>query len=432
MLHASWIPGLAAVLAVALVYLGKYGFQPVPALKTGTAGGEIAHKRQRTGAEQQPLLRGMLRHRLFVAAAALLAALGLGFSIIIAAPTKRDTQAMAPPAAPVTVAEATEAEWPTIVNIPGTVSAVDTANLASRAGGWVTRVLVDAGARVAKGDLLAEVGAVDLHSQLVQAQARVATANASYGEASAEEIRYRTLNREQSVSTEQYQTMERNFLAAKAELDAATVALAAAETDLNYAEIRAPFAGIVALKNVWSGDYAAAGATLFVVAGNTPEIRAQAGPATYAALKVGAKAVVAVDGKKLPAVVTALVDAADPQTHTHLIKLRLAGAATAPYGAYAEVRLDLGKFRAITVPETALTVRAGLLSVFAVGKDHRAHLRLVRTGERENGQVAIMAGLNVGDTVIAAPSADLDNGALVAPKPAPAAPTSAAPRAVNG
>jgi RND family efflux transporter MFP subunit len=431
MFQASLISGLAAALAVVLIYLAKYARQPELALKAEAVAREVAHKRQSGRSKQQQSTRALLRHMLLVASAVLFAAVAVGIFVLFPAPAERGKPAM-PPAVPVNIAVAREVEWPNIMSLPGTVGAVDTATLASRAGGWVTKVLVEAGARVAKGDLLAEVGAVDLHSQLVQAQARLATAQASYKQASAQETRYRTLLRQQSVAAEQYQAIERNFFAAKAELDAATAALATAETDLDYAEIRAPFSGIVAAKNIWLGDYASPGATLFVIAGHTPEIRAQAAPATYASLKVGAKAVVVVDSKKLPAVVTALVDAADPQTHTHLIKLRLEGAAVAPYGAYAEVKLNLGKFRAITVPETALTVRAGLLNVFAVGKDHRVHLRLVRTGQRESGQVTIMAGLKAGDMVIVTPPPDLDNGALVVPTPTPGTPTIEAPGAVNG
>ncbi len=419
MWYATLVPGLAAALAMAAMCVMRSRLGGAVEARAANVN-SIAHStlKQQSAAtkDQAPTPAGKRPRLPFLALAILLAALVSGVSALLLPASNPASQEPALAAAvPVKVARVTQAEWSSVVSIPGTVSAVDTANLASRTGGWVTKVTADAGAQVEKGDLLAEVGTVDLHAQLAQAEARLATAKASFDQTSAQESRYRTLQRDRYASTAQYQGVHRDFLAAGAELDAATLALKAAKSNIDYAEIRAPFAGIVAQKNIWPGDYAAPGATLFVIASGTPEIRARAGAATFGSLKAGDKAVVAVDGKPLPAVVTRLVGAADPQTRTHLVKLRLEGGATAPFGAYAEVRLNLGRFQALAVPEAALTKRAGLVSVFALGKDNRAHLRLVRTGEREDGRVAIMAGLKEGQSVILNPSANLENGSLALP-----------------
>ena len=108
-----------------------------------------------------------------------------------------------------------------------------------------------------------------------------------------------------------------------------------------------------------------------------------------------------------------------------MVELRLQGDATAPYGAYAELQLTLGRFPTLAVPATALVRRAGLLGVFVVDKAHRAHFRLVRTGESREGRVAIVAGLAAGETVIAAPTADLINNSPVAPQAAAPGPEGA-------
>jgi hypothetical protein len=71
--------------------------------------------------------------------------------------------------------------------------------------------------------------------------------------------------------------------------------------------------------------------------------------------------------------------------------------------------------RVLTVPAAAVVERAGLVGVFVVDKDHRAHFRLVRTGQSRNGQVAVAAGLAAGEMVIARPTADLVNDRLVEP-----------------
>jgi len=354
-------------------------------------------------------------------------ALALGFSAFLlgACSEKTEKTSEAPGAPPIQVVPVTEADWPRLVSVPGTVSAVDTAVLASRAGGWVARVEVDAGAHVVQGALLAEVGAPDARGQVAEAQSRLTTAEATLSDATNDERRYSAAYRARAASAQQYEAAQRRYVAAKAEAAAAASALAVAKSNLNYAEIRAPFAGIVAEKNVWAGDFAAPGATLFVIASDQPEIRAHVGPAIYGVLKAGDQAEVVIDGKTLPAVVTRVVAAADPKSRTHLLELYLQGNATAHYGAYAELRLTLGRFPTLTVPATALARRAGLLGVFVVDKAHRAHFRLVRTGESRGGRVAIMAGLAAGETVVAAPAADLMNNSPVEPQAAAPGPASA-------
>lgn len=342
------------------------------------------------------------------------------------------TAATSPPqsARAVQVTTAKEISWPNAVKLPATVSAVDRAVLASRAGGWVTRVDVNAGARVLQGTLLAEVGMPDAQGRLASARSRVIAAQAALDEAATNERRDSKLYRAHAISARQYDGARRSLITAKAEVAAAHSALAVAKSNLDYAEIRAPFAGTIVEKKVSAGDFAAAGAPLFVIAGTTPEIRAYVGARIYDALKVGAAAEVVIDGKRQPATVTRVVAAADPATRTHLVELRLQDGAVAPFGAYAELHLTLGQSPQLTVPETALARRAGLTGVFVVDSGDRVHFRLVRIGDRYHGRVAIAAGLAPGEKVVAAPAANLENGIAVRPEPLGAA--SAGPEIPRG
>lgn len=318
----------------------------------------------------------------------------------------------------VATTKAREVEWPKTVSVPATISAVDTAQLASRAGGWVTSVNVDAGSHVAKGELLAEVGAADARGRLVEAQARFATAQAALKEATDNERRSRALLRAHDVTEQQYEAVRRRFLTTTAESEAATAAVGVARANLGYAEIRAPFAGIIAEKNVRPGDFAAPGATLFVVASDQPKIRAYVGPDTFDAIKVGDRADAIIDGRTLPATVTLVSAAADPQTRAHLVELRLQDHTAAPYGAYAEARFTLGRAQRLIVPASALVRRAGLLGVFVIDSRQRAQFRLVRESETRCGFVTIEAGLAAGEVVVAAPPANLANNSPVTTAPA--------------
>jgi hypothetical protein len=65
------------------------------------------------------------------------------------------------------------------------------------------------------------------------------------------------------------------------------------------------------------------------------------------------------------------------------------------------------------VPETAVVRRGQLASVFVVGQDGRARLRMVSVGDAANGRVEIAAGLDAGERVVTVPPAGLVDGAPV-------------------
>jgi RND family efflux transporter MFP subunit len=314
----------------------------------------------------------------------------------------------------VQVSAAVERSWPQFVRLPGAVSAVELATLASREGGRVSRVAVRAGSVVKAGDLIAEVGLTNAQAQLDQAQANLASQQAILDEAAASNKRYTQLYSTKAASQQQYQSVHRSYLTAKAAVSVARSALSNAQNNLTYARIKAPFAGTVAKKYIDVGDFVGGGAPLVVIAGRTPKIEAQVGPDVYAALKPGDHARVSVDGKTWPAVITLTDASADPGTHTHLIEMRLTTAkAQLPYGAYAEVSLATGRTKVLAVPAAALVRRAGLLGVFVVGPQGHANFRLVRTGARQGDEVAVVAGLSAGEKVIVAPPPGLMNGSAV-------------------
>ena len=352
------------------------------------------------------------------------ALLGLAPLLLLAGCHHREKPPSPAASVPVHVAAASTVSWPQTVTVPATVSAVDVAVLASRAGGWVTQVNTAAGDHVAQGQLLVAVGLPAAHDRVVAAEARLSSAKAGLAEASANEQRYSILVRRHAASQKQYDAIHHAFIAAKAQLAAAKSALAAATSNLGYAEIRAPFAGTVVEKQVWRGAFAAPGAPLLTIAGAKPEIRAHVGPAVYSALKTGETAAVDIGGATRTGTITRIVAGADPVTHTHLVELYLPQATAASYGSYAEVRLTLGHNQQLTVPVAALTRRAGLRGVFVVGKDDRAHFRLVRVGATHHGRTAVVAGLAPGEKVVVPPPANLVNDAPVRPEAAVSASSS--------
>lgn len=303
------------------------------------------------------------------------------------------------------------------VSVPGVVIGSQHAELASSAGGRVTRVYVSAGQRVARGARLVDVDPAAGRAALAQAQAQDAAARAAAQQAARDFKRYQALYAEHAVSPREFEEMQHRHATTAAAAQAADAALAAARAALGYAELRAPFAGMVAAKNVRSGDFAAPGAPLIVLDGGRPQVETRVSGEMLRAIKPGERAAVDIDGRNLSATVIERVTAADPVTHTHLVKLALPQSAAVNSGAYASVSFVVGSHAALAVPDAAVIERAGLTGVFVVDDKNRAHFRMVRVGAVRGGFSDILAGLSAGERVVAAPGAEMGNGTRVQPEP---------------
>ncbi len=303
------------------------------------------------------------------------------------------------------------------VSVPGVVIGSEHAELASSAGGRVTRVYVSAGQQVTRGARLVDVDPAAGRAALAQAQAQDAAAHAAAEQAARDFQRYQALYTEHAVSPREFEEMQHRHATTAAAAQAADVMLAAARAALGYAELRAPFAGVVAAKNVRSGDFAASGAPLIVLDGGSPQVETRVSGEMLRQIKPGERAEVDIDGHHWSGTVIERVSAADPVTHTHLVKLALQKGAAVNSGAYASVRFVVGNHAALAVPDTAVIERAGLTGVFVVDDKNRAHFRMVRVGAARGGFSDILAGLSPGERVVVAPGAEMGNGTRVQPEP---------------
>lgn len=299
------------------------------------------------------------------------------------------------------------------VTLPATVTRARRARLASMYGGLVTAAPVLPGAKVKRGELLLAVGASDARARLAAAAAEDASSHAAARQAAADETRFAALRSEGAAAPREYEQVHQRYVAAQARARAAKQALAAARSNLQYSEIRAPFSGLLAERPVKPGDYAAPGMNVALVVGGAAEVELEAGEAVYPNLPLHKVLQVLVQDRRYQGTVVERVDAADPTTRTHRVKLRLAGQMLPPYGAYAEVRVPTHSRKAVVVPASAVIVRAGLTGVFVVNGNGVAQFRPVRTAGTENGLALIAVGLEAGERVVTTPPLALGNGTRV-------------------
>ncbi len=305
---------------------------------------------------------------------------------------------------------------PDYASVPGTVAAVRQARIASRLSGYVERVTVHAGDSVKAGELLVAIDPADTRGQLAQAQAGLARAEATLADATSNHTRFANLYREGAATRQQYEGVERDYAAARSQVAAARAAVDMARAQSAYADIRAPYAGVIVERDADPGDLATPGRTLLVLEDPAElEVRAQVDDATYAALQAGQAVPVLSGAKRIEAKLAQRVPAADPLSHTHLVKLALPPGAPVASGSYVTVEVPLGVRHALVVPASAVVTRAGIAGVFVVAPDGAAQFRLVRVGASGPSGIEIQAGLSPGEVIVTAPDERIENGTRIAP-----------------
>lgn len=277
---------------------------------------------------------------------------------------------------------------PTLVEVVGTLQAVERAAIAAKVTGVVTDVPVVLGSRVNKGDLLIEISAREIAAQLTQAQARLNQAGRNLS-------RERKLLKRHATTAETVKSMQDQYAVAKA-------AVQEVRTMLGYATINAPFSGVITAKNVHAGDLATPGTVLMRME-NDQKLQAVCAVPESLVLQVrpgqALTATVPTAGLTINGKVAEVAPSADPVSRTAPVTINLSYNEKLRTGQFARVKLPGQAKTSLFVPDGTVLPKGQMERVF-VAADNKAHLRLVRTGMRQDGFTEILAGLNPGETVI--------------------------------
>ena len=186
-----------------------------------------------------------------------------------------------------------------------------------------------------------------------------------------------------------------------------------AEVMLGYAEIRAPFDGVVARKTAHPGDLAAPGMVLLEVEGTADFQVEVAVPGSLAAgLARGAPLTVELPAARLAftGTLAELSSAADPQARSVLAKISVPAGTAVRSGEFARVRVPGAPVPTLLIPATALSPLGQMERVFVMNEGSRAVLRLVKSGAVQGDSIEILSGLDAGERVIVNPPAGLREG----------------------
>lgn len=308
--------------------------------------------------------------------------------------------------------------------LPGNLQANYEAPIYARTSGYLKRWLVDIGAPVKAGQLLAEIEAPEVDSQLRQAQADLATAQANQKIAAVTAERWRNLRASDSVSKQEADEKISIADSNDAQVQAARANVQRLQQLAGFEKIVAPFDGIVTARNTDIGQLITAGSNtgpeLFRVA-DMRRLRLYVRvPQTYAAMMTtGISAELRFPdrpGRLYVARLDSTSNAIDQASRTLLVQLSVGNpnGELLP-GAYAEVhfKLPAGVGTAFRLPANVLLFRGDGLNVATVAAGGHIVMKAVTIGRDYGSEIEVIQGLTAEDDVVLSPPDSLTAGAAV-------------------
>jgi membrane fusion protein (multidrug efflux system) len=285
----------------------------------------------------------------------------------------------------------------------GTILANEEVELKSEVSGKITKIFFREGSYVNAGDLLVKINDADLQAQLQSAKSRLELQKDT-------EYRQKQLLEKEAISQEDY-----DMTANQLEVNQAEVELIKAQIDKT--EIRAPFSGIIGLKNVSEGSFVTNSTVIASLQNINPVKIDFSIPERYSSMvDAGDKINFTITGnnKNYIGNVYAIEPKIDPVTRTLQLRALCSntGREILP-GSFANVELVLKKINnAILIPSEAIIPDLKGQKVF-IYRNGKALPQPVETGIRTDQNVQLTSGVSEGDTIITSGMLQLRPGASV-------------------
>ncbi|MEO8870063.1 MAG: efflux RND transporter periplasmic adaptor subunit [Granulicella sp.] len=309
------------------------------------------------------------------------------------------------------------------IALPGNTQAFTDTAIYARTSGYLKKWHFDIGARVKKGQLMAQIETPELDEQLQVAQAELKSAEANLNLARTTSARYQNLLTSNSVSKQETDQAVSDAAAKQAAVDASEANVRRLKQLQSFENVYAPFDGIVTARRIDIGSLIAAGANttpqeLFHMAA-IGRIRVYvAVPQVYAtAIHDGGEASLTLDeypGQKFEGKIARNSNAIDPGTRTLNVEVDVDNpkGLLLP-GAYVFVHFKIKNHgTTLTIPSNALLFRSEGLRVGVV-RDGRVQLVPVTIANDAGATVEIGTGVTEADSVILNPSDSLASGQQV-------------------
>jgi multidrug efflux system membrane fusion protein len=333
-------------------------------------------------------------------------------------------KASAPKPVPVKIATVEKADFPVYLTGLGTVQGFNTVLVRSRVDGQINKIDFTEGQFVKEGDTLVEIDPRPFRAALDQAKAKKAQDEANVANAKLDLQRFTRLG--EFATRQQTDTQRSQVAQLSAQIEADQAAIDNAQTQLDYATVKAPISGIVGLRQVDVGNIVNASTQTGIVSiaqiepiaviFTAPEEQL---PDIKAALAASPPKVIAMstDGKKVLSTGTLALINNQVDTTSGTIRLKAVfdnkDHALWP-GQSVSTRLLIKTLKdATVVADDAVQHGNDGLYAFAVNADNKAELRKIKVSNSIDGRSVIDEGLSPGERVITSGQYKVQPGTLV-------------------
>ncbi|MCU4408246.1 efflux RND transporter periplasmic adaptor subunit [Acinetobacter junii] len=317
----------------------------------------------------------------------------------------------------VTVVSPEQQNWKQVFTANGNIAAWQEVVISSELSGQrLTRVNVNVGDEVKRGQILAEINSETIRADLAAAKASYAEAQAVLADAITNNKRIQQLKNTGAISAQESTQYQTSQATAQARLDAAKAQIESNQLRLAQTQVVSPDNGVISARTATVGSLAQTGQELFrLIRDHRLEWRAEVTTTDLYKLKQGMTAHVISPDPSQPKVtgqVRMIAPVIDPQTRYGLVYVDLPTTQAIRMGMFVKGEFDLGEKTAITIPQTALLLRDGFSYVFVLDQNNCVTQKKVTTGRRQNDRVEILdLPLNV--KVVSSGTGFLTDGDLV-------------------
>jgi RND family efflux transporter MFP subunit len=283
--------------------------------------------------------------------------------------------------------------------VVGTVQPQLQATIASKTTGQIIEMLAVPGKTVAADQLLARI-------ETPQLEAAMARAEASLANAMSEAERYRSLRDSGSVSQREIDRIETTLQVATAERNQI-------KSQLDEADIKAPFAGRITHKQRDTGDLVQPGTPICRIEDPSRlrfDMHVAESLANQITLGEKFRVIIESGGLDIEGTAAEISPAADIGSRTFLIKLDLPPEKSLLAGQFGRAFLPRTTRSSIVIPSAAVLRRGQLCYAAVVDDQLVARLRIVRTGATDAAGTEILAGLEQGERILAEVPANFAGG----------------------
>ena len=318
----------------------------------------------------------------------------------------------------VTVIQPEVQNWKQTFTANGNIAAWQEVVISSELSGQrLTKVTVNVGDKVRRGQVLAEINSDTIRADLAAAKASYAEAQAVLADAITNNKRIQQLKNTGAISAQESTQYQTSQATAQARLDAAKAQIESNQLRLAQTQIVAPDNGVISARTATVGSLAQTGQELFrLIRDQRLEWRAEVTSEDLYKLKQGMNARVFSPDPAQPAVsgkVRMIAPVIDPQTRYGLVYVDLPTTQAVRMGMFLKGEFDLGQKSALTIPQTALLLRDGFSYVFIVDQQNRVSQQKVSVGRRVGDRVEILDLANSNVKLVSSGTGFLTDGDLV-------------------